>query len=82
MVDFFQVTFVRTSVLIPIQITNGFTNQEKAEMVLIYGKARGHSDLTRQIYGKRFPQRILPNARSFVNVVQHLRFFAISGVSK
>jgi hypothetical protein len=42
-------------------------------MVLIYFEARGHSDLARQIYGQRFPQRILPNARTFVNVVQHLR---------
>jgi hypothetical protein len=38
-------------------------------MVLIYGEARGHSE---QIYGARFPQRILPNAQTFVNVVQHL----------
>jgi hypothetical protein len=42
-------------------------------MVLIYGEARGHSELTRQIYGERFLQGILPNARTFVNVVQHLR---------
>jgi hypothetical protein len=52
-----------------------FTNLEKTGMVLIYGKARGHSKLVRQIYGERFPQRILPNARTFVNIVQHLRDF-------
>jgi hypothetical protein len=51
------------------------TNLEKTEMVLIYGEARGHSELARQIYGERFPQRILPNARIFVNVVQYLRDF-------
>jgi hypothetical protein len=50
----------------------GFTNQEKTDMVLIYGETRGHSKLVRQIYGERFPQRILLN----VNVVQHLRDFA------
>jgi hypothetical protein len=50
-----------------------FTNLEKTDMVLIYGKAQGHSELARRIYGERFPQRILPNARTFVNVVQHLR---------
>jgi hypothetical protein len=44
-------------------------------MVLIYGEARGHSKLARQIYGERFPQRILSNARTFVNVVQHFRDF-------
>jgi hypothetical protein len=54
----------------------GFTNQEKTDMVLIYGETRGHSKLVRQIYGERFPQRILRNPRAFVNVVQHLRDFA------
>jgi hypothetical protein len=36
-------------------------------------KPGGHSELARQIYGERFPQRILSNARAFVNVVEHLR---------
>jgi hypothetical protein len=40
---------------------------------LIYGEASGHSELTRQTYGERLPQMILSNARTFVNVVQHLR---------
>jgi hypothetical protein len=53
-----------------------FTNLEKTDMVLIYGEVRGHSELTPQIYGERFPQKILPNALTFVNVVQHLRDFA------
>jgi hypothetical protein len=42
---------------------------------LIYGEARGHLELARKIYGERLPQRILPNARTFINVVQHLRDF-------
>jgi hypothetical protein len=53
-----------------------FTNLEKTDMVLIYdGEAREHSKLARQIYGEKLPQRILPHARTFVNVVQHLRDF-------
>jgi hypothetical protein len=47
-------------------------------MVLIYGKTCGHLELARQICGERFPQRILPNTRAFVNVVQHLRDFGRS----
>jgi hypothetical protein len=43
-----------------------FTNLEKTDVVLTYGEARRHSELARQIYAERFPQRILPN------VVQHL----------
>jgi hypothetical protein len=53
-----------------------FTNLEKTDMVLIYdGEAREHSKLARQIYGEKLPQRILSHARTFVNVVQHLRDF-------
>jgi hypothetical protein len=52
-----------------------FTNLEKTDMVLIYGEARGHSKLARQMYGERFS---LSNARTFVNVVQHLRDSEVS----
>jgi hypothetical protein len=52
-----------------------FTNLEKTDMVLVYGEARGHTELVRQIYGERFPQRIFSNSGSFVNVVQHRRGF-------
>jgi hypothetical protein len=51
-------------------------------MVLIYGEARGHSELVLQIYGERFSQRILLNARIFVNVVQHLRDFGRFEINK
>jgi hypothetical protein len=47
-----------------------FTKLEKTDMVLIYGELRGQ-----QIYGEKFPQRIFPNAGTFVNVVQHFRDF-------
>jgi hypothetical protein len=53
-----------------------FTSLEKTDKVFIYGEACGHSELAWQTYGERFRQRILPNARTFVNVVQHLRDFA------
>jgi hypothetical protein len=36
-----QVTLARTSILMP------FTNLEKTDMILIYGEARGHSELAR-----------------------------------
>jgi hypothetical protein len=36
-------------------------NLEKTDVALIYYEARGHSELTRQIYGERFPQRIQRN---------------------
>jgi hypothetical protein len=52
-----------------------FTNLEKTDVVLIYGEAGEHSELARHISSERFPQRILPSARTFVNVEQHLRNF-------
>jgi RNA processing factor Prp31 len=44
-------------------------------MILIYDEARGRSELALEIYGERFPQRIVSDTRTFVNVVQHLRDF-------
>jgi hypothetical protein len=52
-----------------------FTDLEKTNMVLINCEAYGHSELAWQIYGEKFLPRILTNARTFVNVVQHLRDF-------
>jgi hypothetical protein len=49
--------------------------QKTSKWFLICDEARKHSELARKIYGESFPQRILPNARTFVNVVQHLRDF-------
>jgi hypothetical protein len=52
-----------------------FTNPEKIDKVLIYGEARGQSELGQQIYAERFPQRIFLNAQTCVNLVEHLRDF-------
>jgi hypothetical protein len=41
------------------------TNLEKTDMVLLCGETPGHSELPRQTYSERFPERILPNARSW-----------------
>jgi hypothetical protein len=52
-----------------------FANLEKTDIILIPGETRGHSELARQIYGESVLQRIVSDARTFVNVVQHLRDF-------
>jgi hypothetical protein len=46
---------------------------------LIYGE---HSELIRQIQGKKLPQRILHNARTLVNVAQHVRDFGHCKMNK
>jgi hypothetical protein len=61
-----------------------FTNLEKTDMVLIYGEAR---DIQSQ-HGKSTVKGFLeeyfpnPNARTFVNVVQHLRDFGRFEIKK
>jgi hypothetical protein len=42
----------------------------KSIWFLIYGETRLHTELARQIYGERLSPSILPNARTFVEVVQ------------
>jgi hypothetical protein len=44
-------------------------------MVLINCEAYEYSELAWKFYGEKFLRRILTNARTFVNVVQHLRDF-------
>jgi hypothetical protein len=59
-----EVTLTRTSIVMQFKSQMAFTNLEKTYMVLIYDEACGHSELARQIYGERFLQKILPNART------------------
>jgi hypothetical protein len=54
----------------------------KSMWFLIYGEAREHSKLARQIYGERLSQKILSNARTFVNVVQHFSDFGCFEMTK
>lgn len=49
-----------------------FTNQEFAEMHLIYGLADGNCYEARRLYAQRYPNRILPDPRTFANVHNRL----------
>lgn len=49
-----------------------FTNREYADMVFVYGVADGNALLARDIYHDRFPQRRIPNARTFQNTFVRL----------
>ncbi|KAJ3649509.1 hypothetical protein Zmor_021249 [Zophobas morio] len=42
-------------------------------MVLMYGQALGNSLEARRLYQEAFPERRLPNHKTFANVVQRLR---------
>ena len=45
-----------------------FTNSEMADMHFCYGMAHGNSNAARRIYHERFPQRVVPNRRTFVRL--------------
>lgn len=49
-----------------------FTNQEKADMHFIYGTANGNSAEARRLYGEKFPNRRLPNDKTFVRLHRQL----------
>ena len=54
-----------------------FSNNEKTYIVLIYGEAWGNSAEAKRlymelIYGLIYGQRVAPNAKTFVNIDQHL----------
>lgn len=49
-----------------------FSVQERVQMHLIYGEARGNSRLARRLYAERFPARILPYHSMFARVHRQL----------
>lgn len=49
-----------------------FTNKEKAEMHLIYGAADGNGAEAQRMYGERFPNRRLPNRKTFERLHRQL----------
>ena len=50
-----------------------FTNEENADMHLIYGQANGNARLAARLYQDRFPNRHVPDHRYFANLHQRLR---------
>ena len=50
-----------------------YTNAEMADMHLMYGRAFGNSHEAQRLYGEAFPQRRLPDHRTFTAIDQRLR---------
>lgn len=50
-----------------------FTNEEYADIVLMYGEARCSSSEARRLYQERFPNRRLPHVRVFSRTFMRLR---------
>lgn len=50
-----------------------FSNEEYLDMLLIYGKADCNSRRAQRLYRDKFPNRRVPNPRSFVAVAQRVR---------
>src|SRR5258705_10781706 len=52
---------------------NRFTWAELADMHLLYGEVRCNAVAAQQLYAQRFPQRVLPDHRRFVDVHRQIR---------
>lgn len=50
-----------------------FTNIELTDIVLVYGAAGENSRQAQILYRERFPNRRIPDCRTFISTVQHLR---------
>lgn len=50
-----------------------FSNEEMADMHLMYGRSYGNSLGARRMYHEAFPYRRLPNERTFDNIDRRLR---------
>jgi hypothetical protein len=50
-----------------------FSNNELTDIVLTYGESQGNAALAQRMYMERFPNRRIPNVRTFLRVVQRLR---------
>lgn len=49
-----------------------FSNKEKADMHFVYGAANGNSLEAQRLYGERFPNRRLPNRKTFERLHRQL----------
>jgi len=63
-----------------ILIMVNYSNAEMAEMHFVYGVADGNAELARRIYHERYPNRDLPDSRTFSNV--HRRLVETGSVRK
>lgn len=50
-----------------------FTNEEKTEMILIYGECRRNSRLASRVYTERFPNRRCPDHKIFASLQRNLQ---------
>jgi hypothetical protein len=50
-----------------------FSNAEMADMHLAYGAAGGNGEEARRIYHQRYPERTIPQGRTFAAIDRRLR---------
>lgn len=54
-------------------IDMNYSNEELADMVMIYGEARGNAREATRIYAERYPNRNVPDHRTFSSTYRRLR---------
>jgi hypothetical protein len=50
-----------------------YSNEEKDEMLLIYGKCRKNSVRALQLYTARYPEKTQPSRHMFARLIKNLR---------
>lgn len=51
---------------------DGFSNEDHANIIFMYGRADGNGALARRMYQEHYPNRRLPNVRMFYNTFRRL----------
>lgn len=50
-----------------------YTTEERADIHFVYGLANGNADAAQRLYHERYPNRVIPNPRTFTNIHRRLR---------
>lgn len=63
----------RINFFIHIKTFKMYTHNEKVDMLLIYGECQKNSRIARELYGARYPERVLPDKKMFPRLERLLR---------
>lgn len=59
-----------------------YSNEEKTDMLLVYGECRSNGREARRVYAQRYPHRRIPDHKTFSKLCQNLREYGSFGKSK
>lgn len=73
-INFYVVAVSRRISTLIVKMANAlYTNEQYADMHFLYGQAVGNAARARRLYQEQFPERRVPDSRTFVQVHRRLR---------